>query len=454
MATVLTAASGARAELRPFKLPELRKATTSSGLSVQVARRGPLPLVAIRLSVKAGSAVDPQGKFGLADFVARLLRRGTARRTADEINEAVELVGARLGAGATEDVITLQLTAPSEQLPAMLELLGELVREPSFPRAEVDSARERVLAEIANDLDDPSTLADRAGVRATWGGHPYGHEVSGWAAHVRSFTREDAVGFHRSRMGPRVSTLVVVGDVDPEEVVAAAERAFAGWSGGPLAAPEVPALERPALSGQVLIVDKPEQSQTQVRILGAGPPKRSADWFAITAFNNVLGGGFTSRLMTEIRVKRGLSYGAASGFDGRRTTGTFGVGTFTKTETTRELVDVVMAEVARMRERGPTPNELKAGQRFAVGLFPSRLETNEALASAVADLDLYALEDDWLLRYRERLSAITPRQATEAARRYLLATPPAIVLVGNAQALRDQVKGLGPVKVLKVSELE
>jgi zinc protease len=197
------------------QLPPFHEFKTSGGLNVIVARREPIPLVSIRLVLRGGATLDPRGRFGLANFTAHLLRRGTARMTADEINDAVEFAGAGLSAGASEDFSAVSLTTPARSLKSMLELLGQLVREPVFPEAEVDVARRRVLAELANDLDDPCLVADRALQRALWGDHPYGHDTGGTARDVARFTREDVVAFHRQNYGPRVSLLVVTGAVPP-----------------------------------------------------------------------------------------------------------------------------------------------------------------------------------------------------------------------------------------------
>ena len=181
----------------------LHRFQTPGGLPVTVAQRGRIPLVAVRLVLASGAAGDPAGKEGLADFTMRLLRRGTAHRDAHALDEAIEFVGASLGLFAGEDQVAIALTTPAEHLPAMLEVLSELVRVPSFPEEEVRTERERSLGQFANDVDDPSLLADRALLRTAWAGHPYGHDVSGTRASVSRFGSEDPVSFHAAHFGPR-----------------------------------------------------------------------------------------------------------------------------------------------------------------------------------------------------------------------------------------------------------
>jgi zinc protease len=441
---------------RPLRLPSVTETVTSTGLTVLAAERGPLPLVSLRLVMRAGSTTDPKDKHGLADFTVRLLRRGTARMSVSEIDEAIEFVGASLATGVSEDLMSIYLTTPAEHFPAMLSVLGQLVREPAFPESEVEMARDRALAQFANDLDDPSTVADRAFTRALWGDHPYGHDVGGSASHVRTFTREDVVRFHRERMGPKGALLVVVGAVKPEVVAAEVEKAFGGWTQPDQIEPTpAPAAVGGAEGGRIILVDKPDQTQSQVRIGGPGFRLGHPDYFAATAMNIALGGGFTSRLVNEVRVERGLSYGVGSYFDSMNAGGAFAISTFTKTASTREIIDVCLGEVAKVRKGGLTPKELKSAQTYLAGLYPMRTETIDSVASVIADIRVHGLGEDWVEKFRDRLRAVTPKQVKEVATKYLYPKPPVIVLLGKASEVQKQLKGLGsPVTVVPASEYE
>lgn len=443
-----------RALLKGVHLPEVAEFQTSGGLKVLFAERGPLPLVALQLWLPAGSSADPKRKQGLADFTASLLRRGTRKHTADQLNEVVEFCGASLSCSAEEDFLSVRINAPSEHLRPMLEILAEVVRWPSFPHKEVESARTRLLAQLANDLDDPAVVADRAMLGALWGAHPYGHDVVGTVKDVRTFTRRDAVTFHRSMLGPRVGLLVIAGEAKTREVKAVAERVFGDWEGGPDTPPAIRSLQPPVLSGRTLLVDKPEQTQSQIRIGGRGLPRGNEDVFAASLMNTALGGSFTSRLVEAIRVNRGLSYGVSSGFERLMAGGSFAVSTFTKTETTRATIDLCLLELDKMRRKGPSAEELDVAKRYLAGLFPLRFETNEAVAGALAEIRLYQLGDDWVERYRERLLQVTVEEARRVARKYILAEPPAIVVVGNADRVKKQLSGLGQVSVMEVSQLK
>ncbi len=440
--------------LRPLKLPEHHVRQLPNGLTVHLVPRGPLPLVAVRLLVRGGSAFDPVGKLGVGDFAARLFRRGAAGMTADQIAETIDFVGASAGGFANEENVIVSLSTPSKHFESMFELMSKLLLAPDFPEHELELARRRMLAALTNDLDDPGSLADRALVRSTWGTHPYAHETTGGKRDIASFTRDDLRAFHRERLGPQIAHLFVVGAFDADEVMKTVERTLGGWSGGPEAPPVVPGWSGLARPGEVLVIDKPEQTQVQLRIAGHGVKRGHADHFPLVTMNTVLGGGFTSRLVKEVRVDRGLTYGIGSSFEMLLAAGTFTISSFTRTERINELIDVTLAEVKKMKESGPRKAELATVQRYISGLYPARLETNEAVSGAIADVVHYGLPERWVSDYRDRIAAVTVQEAARAAHQHLFGSERTIVLVGNAEALRPKVEKYGPVTVWKPVELE
>ena len=439
--------------LRPLKVPLQDETTLANGLKVTIVPRGPLPLVSVRLIVRSGAAFDTHK--GVADFTARLLRRGAGGKTADEISEAVDFVGASISGWASEDAWGIALNTPSKHLEAMLPIFCALLLEPEFPQSELELLRRRTLAQITNELDDPGAVADRALLRAMWQGHPYGHEVCGTMTDIRALQRDELHRYMRNRVGPRISQLFLVGDVQTDTVMPMIEKLLGAWEGGPEASPELPGWPQAALAGQVVIVDKPEQTQVQMRIAGRGVKRGHPDHFPLAVMSTVLGGGFTSRLVTEIRVKRGLSYGAGCHFDMLSAAGAFTVSSFTKNESIEELIKIALGEVAKMRTKGPTPKEVATVERYISGLYPARLETNDAIAGALSDVAFYGLPGDWISQYRERICAVTPKNATDAARAHLFEKSEAvIVLVGNAALLGPKLEKHGPVSIWKPSQLE
>jgi zinc protease len=445
------------ASLRPLHLPGAERTRLANGLQVVVVRRPQLPLVTARLLMRAGSAVDPVDRPGLADFTARLMRRGAAGESAGALSEQIDRLGASLGGGASEDAFGVYVGGRSRHLDALFELMGKVMLRPDFPESEVELARRRALASFKSELDDPGTLAEKQLMRSVYGSHAYGREVGGRSASLSALRRDELAAFHKAALGPKIAELYLVGDVDPAVALKRIEATFGGWKGGPEAVPHVAHVEALGRPGDVVIVDKPEQTQAQVRLGAHGMARGQPDHFPTALVGTVLGGGFTSRLVTEIRVKRGLTYGAGCHFEWMKYGGSFVVSSFTKTGSVGTLLDVAIGEVDRMREKGPTAKELSSAQRYLSGLYPGRVETNDALASTMAEVSLYGLSQDWIEKFRERVVSVTVDQAKAAARAHLPANEPfarTIVLVGNAAELTAVAEKYGKVFVVKPAELE
>lgn len=436
---------------RPITLPPIHREQLPSGLQVIVAERGGVPLAAARLVLRGGASLDPGGRSGLAHLVALAARRGTRTHTGEEIDLAVESIGAELGAGVDEDATYFGLSAPVEVLPRCLELLAGMAGAPTFPAAEVGRLKRREVAALAHDLDEPGVVADRAMLAAGYGDHPYAHSPEGRVKDLGAATRADVVGFHRRRYLPSASFLVVVGAVRAEDVLAQVRRSFGRWRAPaqPLPVIPPPAPPRPA----VVVVDKPDATQTQVRIASEGFPRRSPDYHAGIVASAVLGGGFTSRLMEAIRVNRGLSYGVRSRFATSAAGGLFFVSTFTKVETTAEIVEVALEETARFCEEGPAPEELERTQSYLCGLYPLSLETHDQLAEKLADLELYDLEEGEVTGFRERIRAVTPEACRAAARRYFPLDQRVVVAVGPGKVIARALERFGPVKVIPARKM-
>ncbi len=435
----------------PIALPPIHRERLPGGLSVIVAERAGIPLAAVRLVLRGGASLDPRGRSGLAHLVALTARRGTRRHTGEEIDLAVESLGAELGAGVDEDATYFGLSAPVEVLPRCLDLLAEIAGAPTFPAREVARLRRREVAALAHDLDEPGVVADRAMLAAGYGDHPYGHSPEGRVKDLGAATRADVSGYHRRHYAPSSAFLVVVGAVRTAEVLALVRRRFAGWRAPAVASPVLASPAPPRTA--VVVVDKPDATQSQVRIASEGFPRNSPDYFPGVVASAVLGGGFTSRLMEAIRVNRGLSYGVRSRFATSGAGGLFFVSTFTKVETTAEIVQVALDETARFCEEGPTQEELGRTQSYLCGLYPLSLETHDQLAEKLADLELYGLDQAEVSGFRDRVRAVTPEACRASARRYFPLERRVVVAVGPARVIAPGLERFGPVKVIPARKM-
>ncbi len=426
-------------------LPPRTEERLRNGAGVVVAGRPGVPLVAVRLVLSAGAALDPARGHGLASLVTQVARRGTRRHTGPQIDDKVEGLGSELGAGVDEDASSFGLSAPAEFLKELLDLVVEVATAPVFPAREWERVRRREIAGFAHVLDEGGAIADRAMVQAVFRGHPYGHPPDGSVRHLERLKRADAVEFHTRWFGPAAATLVVVGAVEPERALELARRKLGAWRSAAETPPPLPAAPRVARS--VLVLDKPDATQTQVRIATDALPRATGAYFPALVSNAVFGGGFTSRLMEAVRVNRGLSYGVRSRFSMSRAAGMFYVSSFTKVESTAELVQVVLDEADRFAAEGPGEEELLRAQNYLAGLYPLSLETHDQVADKLSDMRLYGIPEEEVTGYRERVRAVGAEACRTVAREHFPLGRGVIVAVGPARKIAKGLERFGPVAV-------
>lgn len=433
------------APLRPVRFPPFVNATLANGARLLVVENHRQPVVTISLTMRAGAYFEPADRAGLSSIVADLLTKGTARRTAEQLSAEIEGAGGSIGAGAGDDHLTITLSVLSASLPQALDLLADVVANSTFPESEVDLSRTRELSNLQASLAQPEVLAGRAFSRAIYGDHPYGRAET--PATLRAITREDVVRFHAERIRPAGALLVIAGDVNPAQVRTLADRALASWRGAPAAAPVAPAIPA-AQPTSITLVHKPGAVQSNIV---AGFPfivPSDPDVYPLTLLNRVLGGGADSRLFMILREEKGWTYGAYSGFSRRRETGAFQATAEVRTEVTDSALGELIRQVERIRNEVPSDSEITAARNFIVGSFPLTIETPEQIAGAVANARLLGLPDDYVVRYRERLSAVTRAQLAAAARRRLTTDRMSVIVVGDAPRILAGLRAIAPVRIV------
>ena len=432
--------------LRPFHFPGFLHAELPGGLAVYAARHGDVPLVSLELVTPAGGQHDPPGRHGLSTLTAGLLDEGTVRGGALEIAARIELLGGYLASGADWDVSYLAAGVLSRHLPAALELLAEVATSPTFPPEELERLRRQRLAELLRRRHDPAILADERLTEEIFRGTVYGRSLLGDEESVAAIARDDVVAYYRRHYGPRDAALVAVGDLDPEALVAAAERVFGG-GGGP-GAPPPPEVRPAPLPGVVVhVVDRPGAAQTELRLGHAGIPRRHPDYSPLVVLNTLLGGQFTSRINLNLRERHGYTYGAHSRFVGRRGPGPFLISAAVATEATGAAAREVLGELVRLQEEPVAPVELAETRDYLIGVFPYTVQTIGELAKRLEMLATYGLPDDYFARYIERIRGVNADEVQQLARRHLHPERIAIVAVGPAETLESQLSALGPVSV-------
>ena len=425
---------------KPFHFPSAATKTLANGLRVFVISDHREPSVAARLIVlSAGGIDDPAGTPGVAQMTANLLTQGTKRRSAQDIADAIDFVGGQLTAQAGKDATTIALDVVKKDLNLGLDLMSDVVLHPAFKPEELDRRREQLLSSLTVQYSNPDYLASLAFNHVVYSGSPYGWPIEGTPDTVKKLKSEELSKFHNAHYVPNQTFLAFAGDITPEEAFAVAEKYFGGWPkiDLPAATPAVPA----PISGQhIWLIDKPDAVQTQIRVGKLGVRRADPELIPLQVTNRIFGGGYNSRLNTEVRVKKGLTYGAFSSFTPRRFAGVFTAGTFTRTAATVEATRLVVDLMSKMSTGDIAPKELDFARDYLAGVYPIETETAEQVADRILTAAAFELPADYNSTYPERVRSVSASDAKAIAQRYFTTKDLDIVLVGNVSQFRDELK--------------
>jgi zinc protease len=431
---------------REIHLPKITRVTTASGLEVNTVPMPGLPVVQVKLVIKAGSAADPADLPGTAQFVAEMLREGTTKKSSAKIAETVDFLGAKLDIGNDEEHVVINMSALSDQLKDAMSLVAELATLPSFDDKELAKLKKRELDRLSLMSQSPNFLARREFYKALYGEHPYAHTDTNKDV-VKKIRKSDLVKWHRKYFAPNNAYLVVVGNATTDDVLAAANKAFRDWSPRKVAPLEYPA--PPARNAtEIVLVDRPESVQSVIYVGNLALKRTDADYIPLTVANQVLGGSAASRLFMDLREKQSLTYGAYSDVDEALQPAPFRAFAAVRNEVTPQAMKGFMNHLLRIRTETTPDAELADAKRFLVDSFPLHIETPAEIAGLVSQLRTYGFPDDYWDGYRSQIQAVTAAQALEAAQKYIRPQAALVVVVGKAAAIKDTLAGYGPVKVI------
>ncbi len=423
-----------------------RKATLDNGLKIIMVEHHELPVVAIELLVKAGSVHDPQEKQGLANIVAQLLREGTRSKDSLEISEEIDFIGGTLSADCEYDSTSITATALVKHFKTILDLLSEVARFPTFKPKDLEFHRDKAITYILREKDNKRIIAGRHFSETLYGTHPYAHPPIGTVEGLRAITGKEIIQFHKGHYVPNNSILTVVGDIDPESILAVVKKTFGSWKKGEVQESKIPPV--PEIAGyRIRLVDKPDLTQTEIWIGHLGIKRTDHEYFPLLLMNYILGRGPVSRLYTEVRAERGLSYGVKSIFDARRLRGPFYIRTYSKNETAIETLRVVLDGLKKLKSGGITKEELDSARAYYVGHFPLSLETPAQIASRIIEQEFYGLPEDYLEKYLENIKAVSIEGVNRAIKRVLDPKNLVIVLVSKAEDILKDAKKIGEVEL-------
>lgn len=410
-----------------------KRSVLDNGLVLLTSQQRSLPMVSIELLIEAGSRYD--NEEGVANLVARLLTYGTKRRSAPQISDTVDFIGASLSASCGEDAASVSLTILKKDLATGLDLLADILTASTFPQEEIDRQKQAVIAGIKAREESPGSIAQRRFAAALYPQSPYGRPVEGNEASVKAISQASLQEFYQRFYRPNRAIMAVVGDISQEELIQALDQSLRSWTKGePRGQPLVPSTIGEA---QVIRINK-DLTQANIILGQQGISRENPDYYAIQVMNCILGGGgFSSRAMDAIRNERGLAYSVYSYFSAERSRGIFELVMQTKNETALEAIRLAQTEIRRIREESVTDQELSDAKDYLIGSFPLRLDTNRRVASFLVQVEFYQLGLDYPERYSDLIRKVTREDVERVARQYLDPEKLITVVVGNQKKIGE-----------------
>ena len=426
----------------PVALPPIDSFKLSNGLQVYVIKSSKLPVVSMQMAIKAGRNVEPKARLGVSEATADMLVKGTSRHDAKTLAKTIDFVGGTMAADATYEATLLSCSVMTKNLSTCLELMPEVVTQPTFPEDELSKIKQNMLASARQRLDDAGQMAAVHAQNLLWGND----HVRGWIdsdASVAAIKRDDLIAWHKTWFVPGNAMLVVAGDVDGKQIKGKLESAFGNWKKAPV--PPAPSYKEPSLSGiRIRLIDKPGQTQTHIRVAQLGIRHDDPRFFDSLVWNYVLGGGaFSSRLMRVVRVEGGKTYGASSAFDRNADRGSLVLQTFTRNSEAVATVKLLTDQVALMAKEGPNQNEVTGAIANLAGGYGLRFQSASDVGAALIGAELHGFGLEYLTNYPIAVGKVDVASAKTAAGEILDPKNYVITMVGDAKDVEPQLKKIG-----------
>ncbi|MGE5751833.1 MAG: M16 family metallopeptidase [Nitrospirota bacterium] len=403
-----------------------------NGKVLLLSAKHDIPMITVSMAIKAGSTAEPEDKPGLASITASLLMQGTSRRSAGRINSEIDFIGGSLSVAGGNDFASASLRVLKKDIRTGFDLLSDVLMNPVFDQKEIDRKVKETLAEIQRQKEEPGIVAGEAFTKAVYGRHAYGRTNDDVAAYLPKLTRQDIFNFYTARYSPNRTIIAVVGDVNEKEIIALLQEYFKGWkrSDQPLPASVPPSVI------EKTVVHKINKNITQANIdMGnIGISRENPDFYAVMIMNYILGGGgFSSRLMDNIRDNKGLAYDVHSVFSAQKEPGAFSVSIQTKNESANEVIAETLKEIRRIQTETVSDKELADAKAYFTGSFPLKMDTYAKIAGILTSIEIYNLGLDYPQKYSALINAVTREDIKRVAKQYLHPDSLVIVVVANLE---------------------
>ena len=431
---------------RPLNLPRITEKKLANGLTVIMAPLPNVPKVTAILTFRSATNGTERDKHpGIASIAATVVNEGTDTRSSKQIKEELRSIGGALNLGSDADSTSMTARALSEYSTKLFELMSDIAQHPSFPESELKLAKDNTIQSIRANRASPDFLVNERFQKAVFGNHPYSFVVPDENS-ITALTRADLRAFVASYYIPNTSHLIVVGDIDPDKTFGEIQKAFGSWKSG-----TVPAADNPAVPSrdrrQIYFVDRPGSVQSAIYIGNIAIPRKDPDYFAIRTANIVLGGSFYSRLTKNIREQKGYTYSPFSSANTQAKSGAFVAGAFVRNEVTGPTLLEMFYELDRMRVSPVDDEELNAAKEFSTGNFSIELASQAGLAGRINTVYTYDLDRNFINDFRPKITALTKADIQHAAAKYFDTYHAAVVIVGDWNVVKDQVKPFGDVTI-------
>ncbi|MFH1701483.1 MAG: pitrilysin family protein [Candidatus Zixiibacteriota bacterium] len=430
-----------------INLPESKSIKLDNGMQILVIERHNLPLFSLDFGFRCGSIHDPDGKFGLANLCNEMMMRGTQTRTAQELAEEISFQGGSLSNYCGREMSGFSGEFLSEYGQSAIEILADIVLNSSFTEEEFTKTKTRTIANLQSRLEDASSMATEHIFNFILTESPFAHIPSGNPVMVSGIKREAVLDFYKNAYTPDNCLLIICGDISAEMITQWCQKYFSNWKGKKIL-PAVKADFEKTKGMEIILYDKEDASQTQIRFGANGPGMDAPDRIPFDAAQTIFAGSFTSRLVDEIRVKRGLTYGVSLRSSRFSDAGILYVSTFTKNASVSEVLDIIFNETQKIKTIPLTDDELNGIIRYRNGLYPLGFETNEAISSKYLNLWIYELNKSYYEDYQESFKKVTTESLMKAAKDNFPLENYRLVLIGNAEEVLPQLEKYGEVKVL------
>jgi predicted Zn-dependent peptidase len=425
--------------------PDTVEHTLSNGLKVMLYEQHDVPMVNVRLYIRAGSVLDGKA-LKASSFVFALLQQGTHKRTAKEIADEIEFLGAELIASSSIDFGSVSLTVMRKHLEKGLEILSDVVLNPSFLENEIEFVRQQSLSRLQFAKADATWLSSEAFNRLIYAPHPYGNPSLGTVESLKALTREQLIEFYHKHFLANRAFITVAGDVEAATMIALLETYLGGWASHKTEEPSFDLPNRRTQS-QVVIVQKNGAVQSVLNIGHLAIARNDEAFIPLYVGNMILGGYFGSRLNMNLREKQGFTYGIRSGFDALRLAGDFNISTQVRSEVTGEAIEQILFEVNRLLQEGVSEKELTAAKRYITGNFVIQNETASSISVRLANVELYGLPKSYYNTYIDAINALGRQQILDALTKHLHTESFLFVIAGDPSQVSQQVERFGTLSV-------